>query len=176
MLGFVLRDHQCPVKLGPERAARVYHHAMTLSGRSFDPTKPPVSTTGPVVDYSLARRSTLEALRGGRLATTDVCDAHPELMRAGKNIGEEVHAPCPVCSHETLRWVRYVYGDDLKHNSGRVVYPADWLRELMANYDQFTCYVVEVCTDCAWNHLMRSYVTGRKFADQPSLRERKQQG
>jgi hypothetical protein len=149
---------------------------MSLSGRSFDPKRPPVSTAGPVVDFSLARRSTLEALRGGRLATTDVCDAHPELMRAGKNIGEEVPAPCPVCSHESLRWVRYVYGDDLKQNSGRVVYPADWLLELVANYDQFTCYVVEVCTDCAWNHLMRSYVTGRKFTEPPSLRERKQQG
>jgi Family of unknown function (DUF5318) len=161
---------------GPQRARRVYHHAMSLSGRSFDPKRPPVSTAGPVVDFSLARRSTLEALRGGRLATTDVCDAHPELLRAGKNIGEEVPALCPVCSHESLRWVRYVYGDDLKQNSGRVVYPADWLLELVANYDQFTCYVVEVCTDCAWNHLMRSYVTGRNFTAPPSLRERKQQG
>lgn len=161
---------------GPQRARRVYHHDMSLSGRSFDPKRPPVSTAGPVVDFSLARRSTLEALRGGRLATTDVCDAHPELLRAGKNIGEEVQAPCPVCSHESLRWVRYVYGDDLKQNSGRVVYPAEWLLELVANYDQFTCYVVEVCTDCSWNHLMRSYITGRKFNEPPSLRERKQQG
>ncbi len=149
---------------------------MTLSGRSFDPTKPLGSATGPVVDYSLARRSTLQALRGGRLATTDVCDAHPELLRAGKNIGDEVAAPCPVCSHETLRWVRYVYGDELKHNSGRVVYPAEWLGELVTEYDQFICYVVEVCTDCSWNHLVRSYVTGRKFAARPSLRERKRQG
>jgi Family of unknown function (DUF5318) len=149
---------------------------MSLSGRSFDPAKPPSGARGPVVDYSLAKRSTLAALRGGRLATTDVCDAHPELMRAGKNIGVEVAAPCPVCSHETLRWVRYVYGDDLKHNSGRVVYPVDWLNELVAKHDQFTCYVVEVCVDCSWNHLVRSYVTGRKFATSPPLRERKQQG
>ncbi|MGH2828283.1 MAG: DUF5318 family protein [Actinomycetota bacterium] len=148
---------------------------MSLMGRSFDPAKPPGAARGPVVDYSLARRSTLAALRSGRLATTDVCDAHPELLRAGKNIGDEVAAPCPVCSHETLRWVRYVYGDDLKQNSGRVVYPLDWLTELVANHDQFTCYVVEVCVDCSWNHLVRSYVTGRKFAA-PPLRERKQQG
>jgi hypothetical protein len=149
---------------------------MTLSGRSFDPTRPPATTSGPVVDYSLARRSTLEALRGGRLATTDVCDAHPELLRAGKNIGEDVSGPCPVCSHEALRRVRYVYGDELKQNSGRVVYPADWLRELADQYDQFTCYIVEVCTDCSWNHLLRSYVTGRKFVTGPKLQERNQQG
>ena len=149
---------------------------MTLSGRSFDPARPPAPTPGPIVDYALARRSTLEAVRGGRLATTEVCDAHPELLRAGKNIGEEVAGPCPVCSHETLRWVRYVYGDELKHNNGRVVYPLEWLRELASAHDQFTCYVVEVCTDCSWNHLVRSYVTGRKFGARPQLAERKQRG
>lgn len=145
---------------------------MALSGRSFDPTRPPAPAGGPVVDYSLARRSTLHALRGGRLATTDVCDAHPELLRAGKNIGETTGQPCPVCSHDTLRHVRYVYGDELRHNNGRVVYPAEWLSELQSSYDQFTCYVVEVCTDCAWNHLVRSYVAGRKWASGGTRRGR----
>jgi hypothetical protein len=137
---------------------------MAMSGRSFDPTRPPGQTSGPVVDYSLARRSTQAALRGGRLATTDVCDAHPELLRAGRNIGEDIAVACPVCSHEALRWVRYVYGDELRHNNGRVVYPIEWLKELARDHDQFTCYVVEVCIDCHWNHLIRSYVAGRKFA------------
>lgn len=121
-----------------------------------------------MVDYSLARRSTLAALRGGRLTAADVCDAHPELMRAGKHIGQPVPAPCPVCSHDTLRWVRYVYGDELRHNNGRVVYPyPEWLGELAQAHDQFTCYVVEVCIDCAWNHLVRSYVAGRKWRAHP---------
>lgn len=116
-----------------------------------------------MVDYSLARRSTLTALRGGRLATTDVCDAHPELLRAGRNIGDATEAPCPVCGHESLRHVRYVYGEELRHNNGRVVYPAEWLTELAEGHDQFTCYVVEVCVDCSWNHLIRSYVAGRRY-------------
>ncbi|MGH2735739.1 MAG: DUF5318 family protein [Actinomycetota bacterium] len=150
---------------------------MAMSGRSFDPTRPPVGTSGPVVDYSLARRSTLAALRGGRLATTDVCDAHPELLRAGKNIGEEVRSPCPVCSHEAMRWVRYVYGEELRHNNGRVVYPIEWLKELVRDHDQFTCYVVEVCIDCHWNHLIRSYVAGRKYPPPSALNsERRQRG
>ena len=55
-----------------------------------------------MVDYALARRSVLVSLRRGQLDTTDVSDAHPELMRAARNIGEELEEPCPVCSHEAL--------------------------------------------------------------------------
>lgn len=109
----------------------------------------------------------------------DVCDAHPELMRAAKNIGEDTDHVCPVCSHESLRLVRYVYGEALKRDSGRVVYPAEWLKELAKTHDQFTCYVVEVCIDCAWNHLMRSYTVGRRFStptDPARAAKRREQG
>lgn len=148
---------------------------MSISGRSFDPTSPPPPLRGPFVDYALARRSTLQSLRRGSLGTSEVCDAHPELLRAAKNIGEDVRDSCPICSHDALRQVRYVYGDELKGNSGRVVYPNEWLAELISTYDQFTCYVVEVCTDCAWNHLVRSYAAGRKWqlAGSPSPRRRR---
>ena len=135
---------------------------MSLSGRSFDPSKPP-STGGPVVDYTLARRSVLASVRRGTLGTSDVCDAHPELLRAARNIGLADDHKCPICSHETMRHVTYVYGEQLRRNNGRVVYPEEWLAELAAEHDQFTCYVVEVCTDCAWNHLVRSYMAGRNY-------------
>ena len=131
---------------------------------------------GPVVDYSLARRALLADLRRGHIGTHDVCDAHPELMRAAKHIGEERVAACPVCSHESLKWVRYVFGDELKRNSGRVVYPTDWLRELVATTDHFTCYVVEVCVDCSWNHLVRAYSAGRKYAATPTRSRRRERG
>ncbi|HEV2757183.1 MAG TPA: DUF5318 family protein [Actinomycetota bacterium] len=150
---------------------------MAISGRSFDPTRTPPPPSGPLVDYSLARRSTLLGLRRGSLDTSDVCDAHPELMRAARNIGEEAGGVCPVCSHDTLRLVRYVYGEDLRRNNGRVVYPDEWLRDLAREHDQFTCYVVEVCIDCAWNHLVRSYLAGRRFATPPAGRpERRSRG
>lgn len=145
---------------------------MAISGRSFDPTREPPTPTGPVVDYALARRASIASLRRGTLATTDVCDAHPELLRAGKNIGEVLEQPCPVCSHQSLRWVRYVFGDELKRDSGRVVYPAEWLQELATAYDQFTCYVVEVCVDCGWNHLIRAYVAGRRYRARPPSAQR----
>ena len=134
-----------------------------MTARSFDPTSRPPAFQGPSVDYRLARRAALASLRKGSLDTGDVCDAHPELMRAGKNIGEDSNTPCPVCSHDSLKYVRYVYGEELKRNSGRVVYPPEWLRELVKTYDQFTCYVVEVCVDCAWNHLVKAYVAGRRY-------------
>ena len=134
-----------------------------MTARSFDPTSTPPPFQGPSVDYRLARRAALASLRRGSLDTGDVCDAHPELMRAGKNIGEDAEMPCPVCSHDSLRFVRYVFGEELKRNSGRVVYPPEWLRELVSTHDQFTCYVVEVCVDCAWNHLVKAYVAGRRY-------------
>jgi hypothetical protein len=108
------------------------------------------------------------------MGVTDVCDAHPELLRAAKHIGEGLDAPCPICSHDTLVSVRYVYGDELRRNNGRVVYPMEWLSELARNHEQFTCYVVEVCTDCAWNHLTRSYMAGRKFGLERARSERRE--
>jgi hypothetical protein len=119
---------------------------------------------GPVVDYTLARRAMVGLVRRGVVPTTEACDAHPELLRVGRNIGDEAGEPCPICSHDTLRIVRYVYGDELGRNSGRVVYPPEWLKELEGDYEQFTCYVVEVCTDCNWNHLLRSYVAGAGYS------------
>jgi len=142
---------------------------MALSGTSFDPTRPP-RPRGPVVDYSLARRSVVLQVRRGIIGTAEVCDAHPELMRAAKNIGEDATAKCPICSHQTLRHVRYVFGDELKKDSGKVVYPTEWLAELAKRHDQFTCYLVEVCIDCSWNHLVRSFMTGRKYASNGSRR------
>ena len=146
--------------------ARAYDSFMAFSGTSFDPTSPPAPPSGPAVDYTLVRRAAVASLRRGALNTHDVCDAHPELMRAAKNIGESIERSCPVCSHETLRLVRYVYGSELKRNNGRVVYPTEWLAELAFAHDNFTCYVVEVCVDCAWNHLLCSYLAGRRYMRQ----------
>lgn len=118
----------------------------------------------PVIDYSLAKRAVLIDFRRGVLNRIDICDAHPELMRAARNIGRPLARPCPVCSKEGLRKVSYVFGDQLKQLSGRVVYPDGWVRELSSSYDEFRCYVVEVCIECSWNHLSACYLLGRRFA------------
>lgn len=118
----------------------------------------------PVTDYSLARRLVLQQFRTGVLNRFDICDAHPELLRAARNIGIPLKRPCPVCSQNTLRQVRYVFGDQLKQLSGRVVYPEGWVKELASEYDEFRCYAVEACINCAWNHLVAVFLLGRKFA------------
>lgn len=122
-------------------------------------TRPP-----PVTDYTLARRSVLQQFRRGVLNRFDICDAHPELMRVARNIGIPLKRPCPVCSQESLRQVRYVFGDQLKQLSGRVVYPENWVKELVADYEEFRCYAIEVCITCSWNHLVACFLLGRKFA------------
>ena len=143
---------------------------MSFSGRNFDPTSAPPPVTGPSVDYRLARRSAIASVRRGSLDTNDVCDAHPELLRAARNIGRACDQPCPVCSHDSLKLVRYVDGAGLKRDNGRVVYPEDWLTDLATRHEQFTCYVVEVCIDCAWNHLVRAYQAGTKYGGTPPRR------
>ena len=112
-----------------------------------------------VVDYGLARRATLAALLSGARTPTDVCDAHPYLLRAAKFHGEATVAPCPVCRREPLTHVTYVYGDELGQYSGRVRATRE-LEPMAREHGEFRVYVVEVCQSCAWNHLATSYVLG----------------
>jgi uncharacterized protein DUF5318 len=115
------------------------------------------------VDYRMRKRALLRQLRRGLVSRIDVCDAHPELIRAAKHIGEPTRDECPICGCEGLRLVLYTYGKELKRANG---WPrrSDELRELRGSVDQFRCYVVEVCLDCGWNHLVRAFDTGRRVA------------
>ena len=112
-----------------------------------------------VVDYGLARRATLASVYAGHTTVTDVCDAHPYLMRAAKFHGEPTDTPCPICRKTKLTHVTYVYGDELGQYAGRVKRGPE-LAEMAAEYGEFRVYVVEVCQNCAWNHLATSYVLG----------------
>jgi hypothetical protein len=116
------------------------------------------------VDYVLARRAVLRDFRRGALTRIDVCDAHPELLRAGRNVGEPAARDCPICGEGNVRRVSYVYGDKLKGANGRCITNDAELAKLGAAYDEFVCYVVEVCLDCSWNHLDRRYLLGRRHA------------
>jgi hypothetical protein len=114
-------------------------------------------------DYTLARRAVLRDLERGRLTRLDVCDAHPELLRAARNVGLAAGHDCPVCSGNDIRHVAYVYGNDLRGANGRCIVNASELEELGAAHDEFACYVVEVCPDCRWNHLARRELHGRRY-------------
>lgn len=111
------------------------------------------------VDYRLAREATLQAWRGGDLSTEQVCDAQRELQRNAEFCGVEIGNPCPVCELEALVEVTYVFGPWLpKH--GRCVTSDKEMARLNARKAASQGFVVEVCTDCGWNHLTRSRALG----------------
>ena len=137
-----------------------------------------------VVDYGLARRAALTALRsGGPTTREDVCDAHPYLVRAARHHGRPTGRECPVCRRLPLTEVSYVYGDELGGFSGRVKTGPE-LAEMAHEHAEFRVYVVEVCAGgpatsrgdlghgggCGWNHLVQSYVLGDGVRREPSRR------
>jgi len=109
-----------------------------------------------VVDYSLAKRALLREVRVGLRSRADICDAHPELMRAAKHVGEPTRRDCPVCRRSKLVLLAYVYADGLRQNNGRV-WTLDQGLTLAARHRGACCYVVEVCRECAWNHLTEAF-------------------
>jgi hypothetical protein len=109
-----------------------------------------------VVDYTLAKRALLHGYHGGLFSRFEVCDAHPELLRAAKYVGEPAERPCPVCKKEELKLLAYVYADGMKADNGRVWELEKGLK-LTAQHKGACCYVVEVCTNCQWNHLSEAF-------------------
>jgi hypothetical protein len=117
-----------------------------------------IGNTG-VVDYRLARRQVIQQFRKGRLSRHDVCDAHPELQRAAQGAGRPTREPCPICEDEALTLVTYAFGPRLGPG-GRCVTDAREMARLSQGRTLVTCYVVEVCLECAWNHLTRVFQIG----------------
>ena len=128
---------------------------------TFRPEEVRGAGDGPVgqVDYRLARRAVLAEYRRGRLSRLDVCDAHPELMRAARNVGETTVHDCPICEDARLVHVSYVFGPRLPPG-GQCISSARELARLSRRADKLTCYVVEVCPECSWNHLARALPIG----------------
>ncbi|MCB0999932.1 MAG: DUF5318 family protein [Acidimicrobiales bacterium] len=116
-----------------------------------------------VVDHRLARRHLVNEFRRGRLRQDQVCDAHPELIRAARNLGTESRATCPICEQAKLRLVTYVFGARLPAH-GRCVSTAKEMSALNARSDDLTAYVVEACVECRWHHLLRVLPVGRGSA------------
>ena len=104
-----------------------------------------------VVDYTLAKRALIRSFHRGLTSRLEICDAHPELIRAAKT------RPCPVCKGDELRLLAYVYADGLRRNNGRAFEVGEALA-IAAGQQGGACYVVEVCTGCCWNHLSEAFL------------------
>lgn len=125
-----------------------------------------------VVDYALQRRATLEALRRpSRVLGPDACDADPLLIRAALHHGEPSGIACPVCGHAPLVNLNYVFGEQLGQYSGRIKSTAE-LEAMQDEVGEFKVCVVEVCTECGWNHMIKAYLLGDGVKRRPPRRQK----
>ena len=127
-------------------------------------------------DYRMAKRALVRQVTHGAVSVEDVCDAHPELLRAARNVGASVERACPICeladqraevpadTTASLRLVTYVFSDDLRRREGKVIWGPDELEDLATRYRSLSAYTVECCLVCGWNHLVESYLLGRAHA------------
>jgi Family of unknown function (DUF5318) len=114
-----------------------------------------------VVDHRLSRQHLINEFRRGRLAQHQVCDAHPELIRAARALGDPGTVVCPICEDAKVVLVTYVFGPRLP-SFGRCISSKREMVELNRRSDDLTAYFVEVCPDCRWHHLLRVVPIGGK--------------
>jgi hypothetical protein len=127
----------------------------------------------PAVDFTLAKRATLRRFGRGLLSAVDICDAHPELLRAARHLGADAPEACPVCEAESLRLVYYSFpiGQRLKrYGPGGRAHRKEDLPPLRSDPPTMTCYEVEACLECSWNHLRRGFDLAKR--PRPSLEDR----
>ena len=125
------------------------------------------SSPAGVVDHRLARKALITEFRKGRLARHQVCDAHPELLRAARGVGQPTRSTCPICEDDKLVLVTYVFGPRLPAH-GRCVSGMGELQQLNRRAESYAAYVVEVCPGCSWHHLLRVLPIGGRTSRRTS--------
>lgn len=111
------------------------------------------------IEYRLARERVVRDFHKGRVSRLEVCDAQSELLRVARNLGQTTPTDCPICEDSKLVHVSFAFGPRLPA-SGRAVASRAELAALARSGNGVTCYVVEVCTACSWNHLVRMLSPG----------------
>lgn len=115
---------------------------------------------GGEVNYRLTRQAAVGEFRNGNVAQSEACDAHPQLVRAAREIGTPTDEDCPICTRDRLVHVTYVFGPRLpKH--GRCITLRGELKQIAKRQGTFVAYVVECCNTCSWNHLVKRYVVAK---------------
>ena len=109
------------------------------------------------------RHRVIESLRKGRLRREDVCDAHPELLRAAQHLGLRTDRPCPVCDAASTVEVTYVFGSKLPPGGTCPSTRAE-LTRLERREEPVVCFAVEACTGCGFHHLARKWQAGGRPA------------
>ena len=130
---------------------------------------------GAVVEFGLVRHALLAKVAAGTVRYEDVCDAHPELVRAAKNVGRRTGETCPLCGDVELVEVTYVFGARLPAGGTCPTSRADLLK-LERREDPVQCYAVEVCVGCNFHHLVRKWAAGGRRVRRTQVVQRKEVG
>ncbi|HUX05460.1 MAG TPA: DUF5318 family protein [Acidimicrobiales bacterium] len=130
---------------------------------------------GAVVEFGLVRHALLARVAQGLLRYEDICDAHPELLRAARNIGRSSGEVCPVCHETELVEVTYVFGARLP-SGGTCPGTRAELLKLERREEPVQCYAVEVCVGCSFHHLVRKWSAGGRRARKASTTRRREVG
>jgi hypothetical protein len=110
------------------------------------------------IDYRMRRIAALRDVREGTVSADDVCDAHPDLLRAARHLGTITDEPCPLCDDRELVHVNYVFERKGARTPGGRAVPRDALAEQAERFGELSVYVVEVCLGCHWHHLVESFL------------------
>ena len=92
------------------------------------------------------------------------------LIRAALHHGEVADQRCPICDSLMVN-LNYVFGEQLGQYSGRIKSTQE-LDEMQSEFGEFTVRVVEVCTDCGWNHMTSSFLLGDGVKRRPPRRQK----
>ncbi len=117
------------------------------------------SADGAVVEFGLVRHTLLARLAAGLVSRDEVCDAHPELVRAARNFGRVTGERCPVCHESELVEVTYVFGPRLPAGGACPSTRAE-LARFERREEPVQCYAVGVCVACSFHHLARRWPAG----------------
>src|SRR5690606_1818690 len=122
--GTALLSRRCIEPIHPEDTSPRYIEQLTSSPSRSDQSEKSRSlalmwSQRRVVDYGLAKRAVVHAVRAGRTSPRDACDAQPYLLRAARHFGEPTDRLCPMCERRNVTNVTYVYGDSLGRHAGQ---------------------------------------------------------
>jgi len=109
-----------------------------------------------IVSYRLARQRLVDAFIAGQRTSEELCDAQPELRRVAHGCGTLLAEACPLCSGDDLVAVAFAFGPGLPQG-GRVIADLGEAKRLRKRGKPSTCYLIEVCRQCWWNHLRESF-------------------
>ncbi|HAQ03479.1 MAG: DUF5318 family protein [Acidimicrobiales bacterium] len=142
-------------------SARIKKFVLTNSGNKLRKDDLIFVKRAADVEYRLARQTVIDYWKNGEIERENLCDAQPMLKRNAIHCGVLIGESCPICESGEIYYVTYVFGPRLPAH-GRCISTKGELQRLNDRKSQLSAYVIEVCPDCGWNHLVRIASLGGK--------------